>query len=109
MMDGAYGVWKGDGDHGTASNLQRGSFAVFNSGSPSVEHGNPKLGWIWLLQSVTPEPVSNRARIFLPPIDILAFCLEYSGLEVLKQLKAVRHVRRLWGMNHLIAIPLCCF
>ena len=69
-------------------------FAVFYSGSPRVEHGNPNLGWIWLFQNVTPEPVSNRAQIFSPPIDISAFGLEYSGLEVLKQLRAVRHVRR---------------
>ena len=70
-----------------------------------VEQGSPTLGWISLLHRVTPDPVSNNARTFSPPREISALGRENSGRVVLKQFRAVRHVRSCWGLSCLKTIP----
>ena len=70
-----------------------------------VEQGSPARGRISWLQSVTPDPVSNKARTLTPPKEMSTFGRENSGRVVLKQFKAVRHVISCWGMSRLKAIP----
>ena len=86
--------------------LKEDPFAVFRSGSPSDEQGKPTMGLMALLQSVTPDPVSNRALTLTPPNEMSAFGRENSGRAALKQFSAVRHVSNLWGISRLRAIPL---
>ena len=57
-------------------------FAVRSSCRPMVEQGKPFFGWIRQLQSVTPDPVSNRALNLSPPIETSAFGREYSALVI---------------------------
>ena len=70
--------------------------AVLSSGNPIVEQGSPTLGWISLLHSVTPDPVSNKAHTLTSAKEISALGRENLGRVVLKQFKAVRHVMSCW-------------
>ena len=79
--------------------------AVLSSGSPMLEQGSPTIGRILLLQRVTPEPVSNKARTLTPPREMSALGHDNLGRVALKQFRAVRQVRSCWGTSRLKAIP----